>query len=148
MNGAVIVNNSEIFINAIGEGDDKALLCFTDLHQCCDDTSGHAGEWYFPNKSAVDNESSNSDIYRSRGPSVVHLHRRNSTMMPTGMFRCEIPDASGVIRNIYVGVYSNYERTQTAATSSAFVIVVASVVAVLLLSIAGVVVAIFGIRRC
>ena len=100
MNGAVIVNNSEIFITAIGEGDDKALLCFTDLHQRCDDTSGHAGDWYFPNKSAVDNESSHSDMYRSRGSSVVRLHRRNSTIVPTGMFCCVVPDASGISARI------------------------------------------------
>ena len=45
-------------------------------------------------------------IYRNRGPSVVRLNRRNNAMMPTGVFRCEIPDASGTNQNVYVGVYS------------------------------------------
>ena len=48
---------------------------------------------------------SDDDIYRDRGPSVVRLHRRNSVMVPTGVFRCEIPDVSGASQNIYVGIY-------------------------------------------
>jgi hypothetical protein len=37
-------------------------------------------------------------------PSAVSL-RRSSGTPPTGMYRCEIPDASGNNQNIYVGIY-------------------------------------------
>ena len=64
------------------------------------------GEWYFPNNgSAVRVGGSRDSIYRNRGPSVVRLNRRNNATMPTGVFRCEIPDASGTSQIIYLGVY-------------------------------------------
>ena len=37
-------------------------------------------------------------------PSAVSLHRRSGTP-PTGVYRCEIPDASGTSQSIYVGIY-------------------------------------------
>ena len=36
--------------------------------------------------------------------SAVSLYRNGGTS-PTGIFRCEIPDASGTSQNIYVGMY-------------------------------------------
>ena len=70
-------DNSYILITDIGEGDDGALLCFTDLVQCCrdDDTSsGMAlGEWFFPAWSAVLLDAAGGDFYRSRGPRVWYV---------------------------------------------------------------------------
>ena len=37
-------------------------------------------------------------------PSAVSL-RRGSGTPPSGVYRCEIPDASGTSQNIYVGIY-------------------------------------------
>ena len=37
-------------------------------------------------------------------PSAVSLHRRSGTP-PTGVYSCEIPDASGTNQSIYVGIY-------------------------------------------
>ena len=95
LNGVVV---SEVAIADIGEGDDGALICFTDLIQCCrdDDTSiGTAlGVWFFPNGSAVGIHSAGGDFYRTWGPSVVRLHRRNNATSPTGRFCCEVPDAT------------------------------------------------------
>ena len=94
LNGVVV---SEVAIADIGEGDDGALLCFTDLIQCCrnDDTSsGMAlGEWFFPNGSAVPVGGADGDFYKNRRPSVVRLNRRSNATSPIGQFCCEVPDA-------------------------------------------------------
>ena len=91
-------NGSIILIGEIGEGDDGALLCVTDLVQCCrgDDTGvgGALGEWLYPNGSLVRVNGSNDDFYRTRGPGSVRLNRRNNAMFPTGQFCCMVPDAT------------------------------------------------------
>ena len=100
-------NNSIVTVDDIAEND-GALLCYTNNKTCCK-TNGltGTGEWYYPNKTMVSFGSYNrgGDFYRNRGPSVVRLNRRNNTTMPTGVFRCEIPDASGTNQSIYVGIY-------------------------------------------
>ena len=104
-------NNSIVTVDDIAEND-SALLCYTNNRTCCK-TYGQTGigEWYFPNGKMVSFGSYNrgGDLYRNRGPSVVRLNRRNNAMMPTGVFRCEIPDASGTNQNIYIGVYPRKE---------------------------------------
>ena len=88
-------NNSNILISNIGEGDSDALLCYTDLTQCCRDVDGMAlGEWFYPNGSEVDVSLSGSDFYRNRGPSLVRLNRRNNATSPKGQFCCVVPDAT------------------------------------------------------
>ena len=95
--GRTIISSDRILITDIGEGDDGALLCFTDLIQCCNSDSGRAeGQWLFPNGSSVLAGSAEviGDFYFDRGPSVVRLHRRNNATSPTGQFCCEVPDAT------------------------------------------------------
>ena len=54
LKGTFIANASSILISDIGEGDEEALLCFTDLIQCCNSASGRLeGEWLFPDGSPV-----------------------------------------------------------------------------------------------
>ena len=94
-------------LDEIGE-ENAALFCLTNRTDCCrmKDTpqgTGGIGEWFFPNGNTVNNEGSGDDIYRSRGPSFVRLRRRNNAST-TGVFRCEVPDASGTNQSIYVGV--------------------------------------------
>ena len=84
----------------IGEGD-NALLCFTDLIQCCHDSDtpsgvGALGEWLFPNGSAVGAESQGEGFYVDRGPGMVRLNRRNDVTSPIGQFCCELPDATSI----------------------------------------------------
>ena len=91
-------NGSSILMDEIGEGDDGALLCVTDLIQCCrgDDTpgiGGALGEWFYPDGSLVQIEDSGDDFYRTRGLGVVRLNRRNNAMSPIGQFCCMVPDA-------------------------------------------------------
>ena len=137
VNGAIIANNSDISITEIGEGDDGALLCFTDSS---DSNISDVGQWYFPNQSAIE---SNGDLYMNRGHGVVRLHRKKNVMMPTGVFHCEIPDASGTKQNTYVRVY--YGRVSSFSTAAARAAGV--VVGILLLTTTVVVLAILAIRR-
>ena len=111
LGGRLYGNNSIVTLSNIGVGS-GSLHCLTSNVQCCrsSDTppgEGGVGEWHFPNGngSTVGFQGAGGSIYRDRGPSVVRLHRRNSAMMPTGVFRCEIPDASMNSQDIYVGVY-------------------------------------------
>ena len=85
----------------------NSLLCLTDNAECCrhSDTPHRVREWYFPNNDSVGMKDDGGSMYMNRGPSVVRLHRKNNDTMPTGVFRCEIPDALNNSRSIYVGVY-------------------------------------------
>ena len=98
LGGEIYRNGGNIIINEIGEGDDGALLCVTDLIQCCrsDETGGRGalGEWFYPNGALVHVKDSGDDIYRSRGTGIVHLNRRNDARSPTGQFCCVVPDAT------------------------------------------------------
>ena len=90
-------NGGNILIYDVGE-DDNALLCVTDLIECCrgNETGGRGalGDWFYPNGTAVDIKNSGDDIYRNRGPRVVRLNRRNNAMSPTGQYCCVVPDAT------------------------------------------------------
>ena len=96
-------------MDEIGEGAD-ALLCLTNSVSCCEergDGGMTSGMWYFPDSSPVplESQASGHDMYITRGPGVVRLHRRGSFMMPAGIFHCEIPDEGGMNQSIYIGVY-------------------------------------------
>ena len=109
LGGQLYRNGDSILIDEIGEGDDGALLYVTDLIQCCrviDTPVGcrALGEWFFPNGSQVRRPWSGDDIYRSRGPGIVRLNRRNNTTSPTGQFCCVLPDATLINKIICVNI--------------------------------------------
>ena len=97
-----------VIITDIGSTDEESLLCITDNTDCC---GRYMGEWYFPNNmSTVRTEGDGGSFFRDRGPSVVRLHRRHNVTMPTGLFHCEVPDASGVNQRIYITVEASTAR--------------------------------------
>ena len=121
LGGQLYHNGDSILIDEIGEGDDGALLCVTDLIQCCHviDTvapcgSRALGEWFFPNGSPVRFPGSGDDIYRNRGPGIVRLNRRNNTTSPTGQFCCVLPDAT--LTNMITCVNISEQRLLLLAT--------------------------------
>ena len=145
----IIANSSNISTTAIGERDDEALLCFTDLNHCCSGADEHTlGGWYFPNKFAVGDRHSGNGLYLSRGPSVLRLHRKNDVTMPVGVFRCLIPDASGITQNVHIQVTNNGIPLPP-TTFSTFIVVSAAVPGVLLVIVVVLVIAAvaFGIAR-
>ena len=95
-------------LEEIGEGGDTGLLCVTDLTACCrsDHTIGGvvSGNWFFPNGTKVPSSGYQWDYHRTRGQSVVLLHRKRGGV--TGIYRCDIPDATNVTQTIYIGVYT------------------------------------------
>ena len=113
LNGMSYANNSVICLTDIGERD-NALFCLSASTQCCglsDNPNGRdLGDWYFPDGGIVaivpggdsDTPDNYRSIFRNRGPSVMRLNRRNNATSPTGVYRCEIPDARGTNQSILV----------------------------------------------
>ena len=74
---------------------------------CCStaETGGAPlGNWYFPNGTEVPTNDTGWLFYSTRGPGVVRLHRRTGGV--SGIYRCVIPDQSGVNQTLYVGLYA------------------------------------------
>ena len=113
--GDTYQNNSFVFLEDIGEGDNDALLCITNQTACCrpGGMGTGLGNWFFPNGTRVSNEGINStsglnwDFYSTRGEMVVLIHRRRGGV--EGIYRCEIPDAMNVTQTIYIAVYTRSE---------------------------------------
>ena len=109
LSGTVYQNNSVVTLENIGEGGD-ALLCITDITDCCRPPASYnaIGNWFFPNGTRVPSSGNQWDIHRTRGRSVVLLHRRRGGA--DGIYRCEIPvpqsDAEDVTQTIFIGVYT------------------------------------------
>ena len=105
LKGTLYTNNSDIFINEIGETDhisliptqNNALQCVTDRIPCCQ-FSPRVGEWYFPNGTVIPGLIDHGLVlYRNRGrdDGTVNLNYNNSTLpalTPTGLFCCVLPD--------------------------------------------------------
>ena len=76
---------------------------------CCTSFTPPVTHWYFPDGNRVANDGSLS-YYRTRSgianPGSVQLHR-NTEATTTGIFRCDIPDASGVLQSMFVGIYDS-----------------------------------------
>ena len=112
--GVTFANNSVIDINLVGEGypgitqtDSGALECHTDDITCCrgiDITPNGTckGEWYYPGGTVVPPPSGDDGFYRTRGHMVIRLNRGSDTLSPTGMYRCDIPGAGGIIITRYI----------------------------------------------
>ena len=104
LNNVQYTNNSVVNITDIGT-DSAALVCTTTRSGCCLSTDG--SQWYFPNGSAV--QHTGVTYFRRRTFSstggTVRLNR-NSGATTTGVFHCDILDASGDLQSIYVGIYT------------------------------------------
>ena len=90
-----------------------ALNCTTTFAPCYSTGPPPGTHWYFPNGGRVSNTNTlpyyrtRIDVNRSPEPGTVLLHR-NPEGTTTGVFRCEILDASGTLQSLYVGIYTAY----------------------------------------
>ena len=98
---------------------DQALVCITDLVDCCDAPHTERGEWYYPNGAVVSfnaiSETGGSKFLSNRGPNElisgrqfygsVRLFRQWSRPPGRGRFHCEIPSAADP--NITQILYAN-----------------------------------------
>ena len=112
LGGIHIANNSNVSFYGIGEGDGGALLCVTDLMQCChrkNTTTGRAlGWWFYPDGSDVPTYEYHN-IYRDRGRNIVRLNHRNHTHVePTGLYCCEVPDSTFIAQSSVLILVSLY----------------------------------------
>ena len=109
LNGQLLTNSSDFLITEIGDridggGVGEALLCYTDNIQCCNNTSVNTERWFkLGQGDNIGDESDAGDFYISRGLGVVRLHRRNNTF-PTGLFCCEVPDATSTSQTLCVNI--------------------------------------------
>ena len=113
LNNVSYANNSVVTITDIGT-DSAALRCTTTYIPCCFSGPPPGTHWYFPNGSRVDLFDT-LPYYRRRidatnpsftsEPGTVLLHR-NPEGSTTGIFRCEILDATGAFQSLYVGIYT------------------------------------------
>ena len=101
LKGTIYPNNSAVRLVDVGE-DRSALLCKTNREECCRVLPNRFGEFYYPNGIQVPIARLEQGFYRDRGERVIRLNRREGITSPTGNYRCEIPDADGVTRNIYI----------------------------------------------
>ena len=110
MKGTPYLNNSVVALTTIG-ADNNALICLTNFTACCSNKETYGtsslGDWRLPDGTLVPGGASGftASIIRTRGASAVLLHRRNNVMVLTGVFTCEVPDASGVLRFVYIYIY-------------------------------------------
>ena len=104
--------------NAQPDLHDGALLCVTDLVDCCESPHTVYGDWYDPDGHRVRPDAGNySAAFRAnRGPNQVingrqfygsiRLYRRYSNPLERGRFRCELPNATdpSVNQTLFVNI--------------------------------------------
>ena len=99
-----------VTLTDIGE-DRAALFCLTDRAACCrtSDIPGASGRgvWLLPGGSPVVQMSGAvaGMFYRSRGASALLLHHDSTTLGPSGVFTCDIPDSADLPQQVFVGIY-------------------------------------------
>ena len=63
------------------------------------------GEWYQPNGELVRGTTSTTTFYRTRGDNgEVFLNRASGIESPTGLFCCEVPDATDTNQTLCVNI--------------------------------------------
>ena len=98
---------------------DQALLCVTDLEDCCDVPRTVHGDWYYPSGNIIAFDiqcgRTGATFRKNRGPNEVidgrqfygsvRLFRRWGRQPGKGRFRCELPSAANP--NINQTLYAN-----------------------------------------
>ena len=92
----------------------QTLMCITDLEDCCASPRTVRGNWYYPDGRIVEYTDSEGATFQSnRGANEVMGNQmfngsvrlwRRYTSDERGLFRCELPDASGVNQTLYVNI--------------------------------------------
>ena len=109
-----IPNDGYVRVFDIGR-DDAGLHCNTDRNDCCrrndhPNATEAQGEWYYPNGSQllsytweIASGPTRDFFYRNRFTQIVILNRHDNPQV-RGRFRCEVPNADGVIVTVYVNI--------------------------------------------
>ena len=94
-------NNSYIYYPDIRDRE-QTLKCVTDNVNCCN--SSDVVNWRDERGEPVyEGADGTSCLYVTRGDGVISLHRKRGCSDHTsGLWRCDIPDSSGEMQNIYI----------------------------------------------
>ena len=117
--GETLPNHAYVDLSLVGNGSDS-VQCHTDLVTCCSvkqDMNGshHRGDWTPPDSDSrlPFYSEANSDIYESRDDKRVEIHRENNAVVPSGIYRCDIPTNAvhhltdnSLRESIHVGLYA------------------------------------------
>ena len=114
--GETLPNHSYVDLSLVGTSGSDSVQCHTDLVTCCRSFDGvHRGDWFAPGSDSrlPFSSDASADIYEARGAQRVDLRRRNNAVMPSGIYRCDIPtnavhhDTDNSLReSVYVGLYA------------------------------------------
>ena len=95
----VIPNNS--YIHYANITTNKTLKCVTDRANCCTDPD--VGNWTDEKGRAVQQGADGDTcLYVTRGQGEVSLNRNITCYPDAGLWRCDIPDSSGMIQSMYI----------------------------------------------
>ena len=109
ISGQLYPNNSVVTLSDIGSsGPSVTLYCLTPSIDCCSSSETPNAdtvirEWYLPDGSLLSTAS--TSFTRGQVSSAVSLSRGSGGTSPTGVFRCDLPDANGTYQSLYVGIY-------------------------------------------
>ena len=79
---------------------------------------------------------------------MVGLYWNDNTTLPTGVYCCELLDASGITRKVFVGIYDNMMQDSSTSDSAEVAgAVVGVLIAVVLVIAVSALVVVFKIRR-
>ena len=115
LNGVFYPNGSTVLRTDIGEGD-AALFCTTDSTICCTNVPPmmRGGDFFFPTSSGGGVVPTLAGVrdgyYRNRLSQHIRLHRQPTGTI-TGQFRCNIPNAIGVIVDLFIDIIDVGEFT-------------------------------------
>ena len=111
LNGTRITSHGIVGPPEIETANGGPLVCVTPQSACCSNAengSGSAlpGNWYLPDGDPVSSDASQF-VYTTRGQGMIFLQVNGSTLgeRPRGIFRCELPDQTGVNQTLFVGLY-------------------------------------------
>ena len=106
-----LTNHSYVNLTLRNMSNNVLVGCHTDLMTCCNSTNIHQGDWYFPNGERVKLKKDDVSIYKKRGNKQVSIQFINDAIIPSGIFRCDIPTSNTekVIKHntLYVGLYTS-----------------------------------------
>ncbi|XP_064386408.1 uncharacterized protein LOC135334957 isoform X2 [Halichondria panicea] len=117
LRGESYSHNDLVNIEGIGTGD-NGLIAATTYRPCCTGT----GNWFLPGASTALSSQVAQSFYQSRSANgELVLNRGDFVPNTAGLFRVNIPNTSGGLTDVYIGLYTNTggEPTVTSLTYNA-----------------------------
>ena len=105
LNSASLANNSLVVRGGVGEGE-NGITCTSENVDCCSDPDSTASGWFSPTGDPLhEGADGATHLYLTRGPGFVRLNR--ITGGTSALYWCDVPDYSGDLQRLYVGLYTN-----------------------------------------